>query len=192
MPLRPICEPVELPIGASVTAQRVETASNAPDIGSFSHFHDVAELVIFGRVRGEFIADSSSHHLRDGSIVFVPAMRHHDFVLGRGAMDWLLVQIDPYVIERLGLSSDLSPLARPSCMVPDQRTGHALRCSANGLSTPRKAVSPSLRSTNRRAFAGRVRRSGQPREHVECEELQHPRSDCCRLWSVSARRRPSR
>ena len=76
MSLRPICEPVELPIGASVIAQRVEIASDSPDIGSFSHFHDVAELV-----QGEFIADPCSHPLRDGSIVFVPAMCRHDFLL---------------------------------------------------------------------------------------------------------------
>ena len=121
MALRPICEPVELPIGASVIAERVEIAADAPAIGSFAHFHDVAELVIFGRVRGEFIADTGRHRLRDGSIVFVPSMRRHDYALERGAMNWLLVQIDPYVIESLGLRSDLSALAEPTCSAPDRR-----------------------------------------------------------------------
>ena len=161
MPLRPICEPVELPIGASVTAQRVETASNAPDIGSFSHFHDVAELVIFGQFGGEFITDWYSHHLRDGSIVFVPAMRRHDFVLARGAMDWLLVQIDPYVIERLGLSSDLSPLARPSCIVPDRRTRTRIEMLGEWLidaSKSGKPIAPVERIVE--LFARSVRRSG--------------------------------
>jgi AraC-like DNA-binding protein len=49
-------------------------------------------------------------------------MRHHDYALERGAMDWLLVQIDPYIVESLGLSADLSALARPFCAVPDRRS----------------------------------------------------------------------
>jgi AraC-like DNA-binding protein len=120
MALRPICEPVELPIGASVVAERVAIASDAPRIGSFMHFHDVAELVIFGRVSGEFIAGGDRHRLRDGSVVFVPSMVRHDFALDRGAMDWLLVQIDPYVVERLGLLADVSALSRPRCAMPDR------------------------------------------------------------------------
>ena len=122
MVLRPICEPVELPVGASVIAERVTVAPDAPRIGSFMHFHDVAELVLFGRVRGEFAADGYRHRLHDRSIVFVPSMRHHDYALERGAMDWLLVQIDPYIVESLGLSADLSALARPFCAVPDRRS----------------------------------------------------------------------
>jgi len=121
MVLRPICEPVELPIGASVIAERVTVAADAPEIGSFRHFHDVAELVLFGRVRGEFTADGARHPLRDGSIVFVPSMRHHDYALEPGAMDWLLVQIDPFVVESLGLSDQLPALARPFCALPDRR-----------------------------------------------------------------------
>ncbi|HEY4071094.1 MAG TPA: AraC family transcriptional regulator [Sphingomicrobium sp.] len=121
MALRPICEPVELPIGVSVIAERISVPADAAQIGSFVHFHDVAELVIFGRVRGEFIADHHRHRLYDGSVVFVPSMRRHDFGLERGAMDWVLVQIDPYVVERLGMRADLSPLSRPFCAVPVRR-----------------------------------------------------------------------
>jgi AraC-like DNA-binding protein len=121
MVLRPICEPVELAIGASVIAERVTIASDAPEIGSFRHFHDVAELVLFGRVRGEFRAEGRRHLLHDGSIAFVPSMRDHDFALERGAMDWLLIQIDPYIVENLALRDDLQALARPFCAIPDRR-----------------------------------------------------------------------
>jgi AraC-like DNA-binding protein len=122
MVLRPICEPVELPVGASVVAERVAVAADAPQIGSFMHFHDVAELVLFGRVRGEFAADGHRHRLDEGSVVFVPSMRHHDYALERGAMDWLLVQIDPYIVESLSLRADLSALERPFCAAPDGQT----------------------------------------------------------------------
>lgn len=127
MILRPICEPVELPIGASVIAECVTVPADAPEIGGFMHFHDVAELVLFGKVRGEFIADGRRHRLSEGSIVFVPSMRHHDYALERGAMDWLLIQIDPYIVEGLGLRSGLSALARPFCALPDRRSRERMR-----------------------------------------------------------------
>lgn len=122
MVLRPICEPVELPVGASVVAERVRVAPEAPGIGRFMHFHDVAELVLFGEVRGEFVADGRHHRLQPGSIVFIPSMRHHDYTLERGAMDWLLVQIDPYLVEALALRTDLTALARPFCVAPDRQS----------------------------------------------------------------------
>jgi AraC-like DNA-binding protein len=122
MVLRPICEPVELPIGASVTAERVSVAADAPAMGGFRHFHDVAELVLFGSVRGEFIADRTRHPLRDGSVVFVPSMRQHDYALGPGSMDWLLIQIDPFVVESVGLSESIPALSRPFCVHADKRT----------------------------------------------------------------------
>ncbi len=117
MALRPICEPVELPPGAAVIAERVAVPADAPEVGRFTHFHDVAELVLFGRVSGSFIADGKKHPLKDGAVIFVPSMRHHDFALKRGAMEWVLVQIDPYLVENLGLRS--GRLSRPFCAFPD-------------------------------------------------------------------------
>ena len=61
MALRPICEPVELPLGKAVIAERVKIAAEAPVIGRFRHYHDVAELVLFRRVRGDFIARNRDH-----------------------------------------------------------------------------------------------------------------------------------
>jgi AraC-like DNA-binding protein len=117
MPLRAICEPVELPPGASVIAERVTISPDAPEVRRFTHFHDLAELVLFRRVAGTFIADGKQHRLRDGALIFVPSMRHHDFALKRGAMEWVLVQIDPYIVESLGLR--IGRLSRPFCAYPD-------------------------------------------------------------------------
>lgn len=117
MATRPICEPVELAPGTSVIAERVAIEANTGGLGRFMHFHDVAELVLFKRVTGTFIADGRRHELRDGATVFVPSMHHHDFELGRGAMEWVLVQVDPYLVEKLGLR--LSRLSRPFCAFPD-------------------------------------------------------------------------
>lgn len=115
MVLRPICEPVELPIGASVIAEKVVVSADAPEIGPFRHFHDVAELVLFQRVAGDFIVEGRRHRLQGGSIVFVPSMRHHDYALERGPMEWLLIQIDPYIVESLAFKTNLRVLGRPFC-----------------------------------------------------------------------------
>src|SRR5439155_1105725 len=78
MILRPICEPVELPLGTSVIVERVTIGPDTPEIGRFMHFHDVAELVLFRRVRGMFIAGGRRHAICDGAIIFVPSMRNED------------------------------------------------------------------------------------------------------------------
>ena len=116
---RPICEPVELPLGATVLVERVEHQAASPELGRLLHFHDLGELVLFEQVAGTFIADGRSHPIGDGAIVFVPSMRHHDFELAPGPKSWRLVQIDPYVIEQLALQPALSRLARPFCVRPD-------------------------------------------------------------------------
>jgi AraC-like DNA-binding protein len=133
MALRPICEPVELPLGASVIAERVTIPPGAPPIGSFMHFHDVAELVLFRCVRGEFIADGRRHRLGDGAITFVPSMRRHDFALEPGAMEWVLVQVDPYIVESLVVGSNVARLSRPFCAWPDGKLGERIGALAGWL-----------------------------------------------------------
>lgn len=116
MAVRPICEPVELPIGASILVEKVTIPAGAPHIDRFPHFHDVAELVLFRRVKGEFIADGMRHQLESGAVVFVPSMRRHDFALEQGAMEWVLVQLDPYLLERLRV--DVPRFSRAFCASP--------------------------------------------------------------------------
>jgi AraC-like DNA-binding protein len=130
MALRPICEPVELPLGAAVLAEHVTVAAEEPELGSFRHFHDVAELVLFRRVRGEFIAGGRRHPLGDGAIAFAPSMQDHDYALARGEMEWVLVQIDPYLVESLAVRPELARLTRPFCVFPEEAT----RERVNGLS----------------------------------------------------------
>lgn len=127
MPLRPICEPVELSPGRSVIAERIVSAADAPASGRLLHFHDVSELVLFGRVVGDFFADGKRFALRDGALIFVPSMRHHDFDLAPGPKDWVLVQIDPYLSERLAVQPGLARLSRAFCALPDEAVQVRLR-----------------------------------------------------------------
>src|SRR3546814_18671933 len=103
MALRPICEPVDLPLGTSVLAEWVEHGDDSPPLGRLLHFHDVSELVIFDAVRGSFLADGRRHAVAGGTVVFAPSMRHHDYALAPGAKSWTLIQIDPYIVEHLAL-----------------------------------------------------------------------------------------
>lgn len=133
MALHPICEPVELPIGAAVLAEHVTIPAEAPQLGSFRHFHDVAELVLFRSVRGEFIAGGRRHQLADGAIAFAPSMHDHDYALAKGEMEWVLVQIDPYLVETLAGCPEFARLSRPFCAVPDRQLRPRLRVLADWL-----------------------------------------------------------
>lgn len=103
-------------------AERVEWSADSPASGRLLHFHDVSELVLFGRVSGSFYAEGRRHDLFEGAVVFAPSMRHHDFDLDAGHKDWILVQIDPYVVERLALQPSLTRLNRPFCARPSAMT----------------------------------------------------------------------
>jgi AraC-like DNA-binding protein len=118
MPLRPICEPVELSPGSSVLVERVEHREDSPELGRLLHFHDVSELVVFETVRGVFLAEGRRHVLADRSVIFAPSMRHHDFELEQGVKAWRLLQIDPYVIEQLALQPALGRLSQAFCARP--------------------------------------------------------------------------
>ncbi|MGN6270241.1 MAG: helix-turn-helix transcriptional regulator [Sphingomonas sp.] len=119
MALRPICEPVELPLGSSVLVERVEHHAGSPELGRLLHFHDVSELVLFDRVDGVFLAEGRRHAIGDGTVAFAPSMRHHDYELAPGAKAWTLLQIDPYIVEQLALQPACSRLVRPFCARPD-------------------------------------------------------------------------
>lgn len=131
--LRPICEPVELPLGNAVIAERVSVAADAPAVGRFRHYHDVAELVLFRRIRGEFIADGRRHRLSDGAIIFVPSMRQHDFAIERGAMEWVLIQIDPYLVETLARKQPTARLNRSFCALPTEEATERIDALADWL-----------------------------------------------------------
>lgn len=116
---RPICEPVELRPGAGLRVERVRQGPGSPPSTPFPHFHDVHELVLFGRVSGHFTAEGRRYPLAPGCVVFVPSMCQHDFALGPGPRDWALVQIDAIAGETLGQAPGLERLSAPFCAKPD-------------------------------------------------------------------------
>jgi AraC-like DNA-binding protein len=115
---RPICEPVELPPGATVRVACVRQGREATRSAPFVHFHDVYELVLFGRVGGHFDVDDRRYALAPGSVAYVPSLRQHDFALDAGPRDWLLVQVDAAVGEALAQTPGMECLRAPFCARP--------------------------------------------------------------------------
>ncbi len=122
---------MELPPGISVIAERVRVKAGSGDVGNFMHFHDVAELVLFRKVRGSFIAAGQRHEIGDGTVVFVPSMEQHDFLLDSGAMEWVLIQFDPDLLDTVAIRS--ANLRQPLCLLPDERTCTRIHALADWL-----------------------------------------------------------
>lgn len=130
---RPICEPVELPPGAPVRAERVRQGREAAATEPFVHFHDVHELVLFGHVAGCFVTDERRYALTAHSIVFVPSMHQHDFALETGPRDWTLIQVEANAGEAVAQAPGLERLRQPWCARPDRTLRRRLAGLADWL-----------------------------------------------------------
>lgn len=115
---RPICEPVTLREGARLRVRRVVEGAAAGDTAPFPHYHDVCELVLFGRVRGSMVADGVRYPLAPGCAVFLPSLRQHDFALQPGPRDWTLLQIDPDMCAALAAGAGGEALRGVLCVRP--------------------------------------------------------------------------
>jgi len=127
MVTQPICEPVDLPLGRTALVARVYHAAKSPPVPRLLHFHDVAEIVLFGTARGEFVSADASYPVTPGCVVFAPTMHYHDFNFEDGAKDWTLIQIDPYLLERLRESGDITSLSNAFVAIPDAASAARLQ-----------------------------------------------------------------
>lgn len=114
-------------------AERIRQGDEAVATEPFVHFHDVHELVLFGRVAGHFITDERRYTLVPHSIVFVPSMRQHDFALQAGPRDWMLIQIEAAAGEAVARTPGLERLRHPWCARPDPTLYHRLMLLADWL-----------------------------------------------------------
>lgn len=133
MVMQPICEPVDLPIGMTALVAQVSMLAGSPPPARLLHFHDVAEIVLFGETQGRLFCEGESFAILPGSVVFVPSMRYHDYLFDDGAKQWTLIQVEPYLVEQLARQGDSSTLSRPLCVAPDQATAGRLQMLAGWL-----------------------------------------------------------
>lgn len=90
----PLCEPIEVDPLRLVRARRISRPGPAPAPERFAHFHDVAELVWFGQASGTLLTAQGAFALGPGTAVFLPSMLQHDFAIGPGPHDWIVVHVD--------------------------------------------------------------------------------------------------
>jgi AraC-like DNA-binding protein len=137
MVMQPLCEPVSLPIGLSVLVAQVNMPAEAPQPGRLLHFHDVAEIVLFGQASGQFICDQQSFPITPGCAVFVPTMLYHDYQFDPGPKAWTLIQVEPYLVEQL--TQGWATPTQPICVQPDTATVERLQLLANWLGETARA-----------------------------------------------------
>jgi len=135
MVTQPICEPVDLPLGRTALVARVFHAAQSPPVPRLLHFHDVVEIVLFGAARGAFISADASYPVTPGCIVFAPTMHYHDFHFEDGAKDWTLIQIDPYLVDRLIETGDIANLSEAFVAIPDAASSARLRMLGDWIVT---------------------------------------------------------
>ncbi len=116
MVAQPICEPVGLPLGHNVLVTRVSVSGCSPPPSRLLHFHDVAEIVLFGDTQGQFECGTSSFPIVSGCAVFAPSMHYHDFEFYDGPKNWTLIQVDPYVLDEI---TTVALPEAPFCVRPD-------------------------------------------------------------------------
>src|SRR5690625_192209 len=130
---RPTSERVTLPALASVRVERVRQGREAVATRPFVHFHDVHELVLFGRVGGSFLTARRHYALAPHSVVFVPSMQQHDFALAPGPRDWTLVQIEAGAGEAVSRMRGMERLREPLCARPRAALWRRLEMLADWL-----------------------------------------------------------
>lgn len=115
-PSIPSCEPLALPPLSGIHVETVARPAKAGAVERFAHFHDACEIVLFERVSGTLLAQDCAIPLSAGSLVILPSMMPHDFVLDPGRSAWTLAQVAPWLTESIEgvhreelISSTLAP-----------------------------------------------------------------------------------
>jgi AraC-like DNA-binding protein len=129
----PICEPVTLAPGEFVRVRRVTWPAGSRGLDRFLHFHDVAEIVVFDRVQGEFHCGAVHAAIDNRSIVYAPPMVPHDFVLNPGAKAWTLVQFDVIALRAAGKGLSLTWPKHPVSAPQPSQAAARLRMLADWL-----------------------------------------------------------
>lgn len=139
MVMQPICEPVDLPLGMTALVARVDMPAGSPPPARLLHFHDVAEIVLFGDTQGRLFCEGESFTIQPSSVVFVPSMCYHDYLFDDGAKHWTLIQVEPYLVEQLARQGESGTLSRPLCVEPDDETARRLQMLAGWLAETARA-----------------------------------------------------
>jgi AraC-like DNA-binding protein len=118
MDIAPTFELVRTHPNAFIFADVVKLAPDATALRPVIHFHPQIELVWFRKVSGTVRLGGDSFPLSDGQAVLLHSMQVHAFFIGQTARDWVLLQVEPFVLEPLLRQPLLRDLTIPAIMRP--------------------------------------------------------------------------
>lgn len=118
MDISPTFELIKTAPNAFIFADVVKLAAGDAALRSFVHFHPQIELVWFRKVSGTVRLGGDSFPLSGGEVVFLPSMQVHAFATGQGARHWVLLQVEPFLLEPILRQSHFHGLAGPKILRP--------------------------------------------------------------------------
>jgi AraC-like DNA-binding protein len=118
MDISPTFELIKTHPNAFIFADVVKQAAGDAALRSFVHFHPQIELVWFRKVAGSVRLGGDSFPLSDGQAVLLPSMQVHAFATGQGARDWVLLQVEPFLLEQVLRQPHFRDLTGPKILRP--------------------------------------------------------------------------
>lgn len=126
MDISPTFELIRTHPNAFIFADVVTLDAEAAPLQPFVHFHPQIEIVWFRKVAGSVRLGNDSFPLSDGQAVFLPSMQVHAFDTGRAARDWVLLQVEPFVLEPLLRQPQFRDLSSPAILRPSPETAERI------------------------------------------------------------------
>lgn len=118
MEISPTFELIKTHANAFIFTDVVRLKEGAAELRPFVHFHPQVELVWFRKVSGNVRLGNESIPLSDGQAVLLPSMQVHAFDTGRGERDWVLLQIEPFLLEPILRQPQFRDLTSPAILQP--------------------------------------------------------------------------
>ncbi len=118
MDISPTFELIKTHASAFIFSDVVRLEKGAAELRPFAHFHPQVELVWFRKVSGSVKLGNDSIPLSDGQAVLLPSMQVHSFATGRGDRDWVLLQVEPFLLEPILRQQQFRDLTMPTILRP--------------------------------------------------------------------------
>lgn len=118
MDVSPTFELINTRANAFIFSDVVKRKAGAAELRPFVHFHPQIELVWFRKVSGSVRLGNDILPLSDGQAVLLPSMQVHAFETGRDERDWVLLQIEPFLLEPILRQPLFRDLNAPAILRP--------------------------------------------------------------------------
>jgi AraC-like DNA-binding protein len=118
MDVSPTFELINTRANTFIFSDVVRLEAGAAELRPLAHFHPQIELVWFRKVTGSVRLGNDSIPLSDGQAVLLPSMQVHAFETGRGARDWVLLQVEPFLLEPILRQPQFRDLNTPAILRP--------------------------------------------------------------------------